>query len=82
MAKPNPLLQYLNAMPTTKQDSFAKKVGTSVQYLRKAVCVGQPIRESVVILIEKESDGAVECEALRPDVDWDYIRNTKKRRKN
>lgn len=28
--------------------------------------------------IEKASNGAVRCEDLRPDVDWAYLRNTRK----
>lgn len=28
--------------------------------------------------IERATDGAVRCEELRPDVDWDYLRGTSK----
>ena len=30
-----------------------------------------------VIKIEQITNGAVRCEDLRPDVDWDYLRGTK-----
>lgn len=78
MSKTILLLQYLNDLSTREQKAFAKRVGTTVGYLRKAVCVGQRIREGVAIAIERESGGAVKVEALRPDVDWDYIRNSRK----
>lgn len=76
--KTNPLIEYLKGVPLTEQEKFAERCGTTIGYLRKAVCIGQRIRESVVISIERESGGAVKVEAMRPDVDWSYIRGSKK----
>lgn len=69
---------YLKAMPTADQVKFAKRCGTSLGYLRKAISTGQKLRESLVIDIEKESFGEVRCEQLRSDVDWAYLRGTRK----
>jgi DNA-binding transcriptional regulator YdaS (Cro superfamily) len=74
----HPLLRYLNGLTSAEQKAFALRCGTTIGYLRKAVCIGQRIREAVVIAIERESGGAVKCEALRPDVDWAYVRNSRK----
>lgn len=63
-------------MPTPEQEAFAKRCGTSLNYLRKAISTGQQLRESLVIDIERESGGEVRCEQLRPDVDWAYVRGT------
>lgn len=70
------LREYLNSMEPRAQKAFAKRCGTSVGYLRKAISVDQRIGESLVIAIERESDGHVRCEQLRADVDWKFLRNT------
>ena len=69
------LLEYLNSLPAADQAAFAKRCGTTVGYLRKAVSVGQRLRAEVCINIERESGGRVRCEALRPEVDWEYLRS-------
>lgn len=74
------LLTHLNSMDPVDQQAFAKRCGTSVGYIRKAVSIGQKLGESLVISIERESAGAVTCEELRPDVDWAYLRGTKRNR--
>lgn len=72
------LLAYLNKLTTQEQDVFAEGVGTSVGYLRKACCVNQRLSADMCIRIERESNGDIRCEELRPDVDWAYLRGTKK----
>lgn len=71
------LRRYINDMNPSKRDDFARRCGTTVGYLRKAICAGQKLGESLVINIERESGGVITCEELRPDVDWAYLRNTK-----
>lgn len=73
------LRQHLNSLSVTDQHAFARKCGTTLNYLRKAISVRQKIGESLVINIERETRGAITCEQLRPDVDWAVIRG--KRRK-
>ena len=68
------LRRYLNGLKRAAQESFAKRCGTSIGYLRKAISAKQQLREGLVIAIERESCGAVRCESLRPDVDWTYLR--------
>jgi DNA-binding transcriptional regulator YdaS (Cro superfamily) len=70
------LRTYLKSMPTPAQVAFAKRCGTSLNYLRKAISTGQKLRESLVIDMERESAGALRCEQVRPDVDWAYLRGT------
>lgn len=74
------LLAYLNAMEPADQQAFAKRCGTSVGYIRKAASIGQNLGESLCIAFERESKKAVTCEDLRPDVDWAYLRGTKRKR--
>lgn len=70
------LRTYLNGLSTDEQTKFAERCETSVGYLRKAISIGQKLSEKLVISIERESEGAVRCEELRPDVDWQFLRNT------
>lgn len=71
------LLAYLNDLSPADREAFAGRCGTSVGYIRKAVSTRQRIGESLAINIERESNGVVRCEQMRPDVDWAYLRSTK-----
>lgn len=71
------LLAYLNSLDTAARDAFAIKCGTSVGYIRKAISIGQRLGEGLCIAIDRESAGVVTCEALRPDIDWAYLRGSK-----
>lgn len=73
------LRDYINSLTTEQQEQFADRCETSVGYLRKALSCGQKIGESLCIAIEKESGRKVTCEEVRPDVDWAYLRGTKKK---
>lgn len=72
----NELRAYLNSLSPIDQADFARRCGTSVGYLRKALSTGQQLGESLCINLERESAQAVYCEQLRPDVDWAYLRAT------
>ncbi|WP_315125250.1 YdaS family helix-turn-helix protein [Comamonas antarctica] len=67
---------YLNSLPKSERSDFIRRCGTSEGYLRKAISTGQSLGESLCINLERESCAAVRCEELRPDVDWDYLRNS------
>jgi DNA-binding transcriptional regulator YdaS (Cro superfamily) len=73
------LRKYLNSLEPEAQESYAKRCGTTVGYLRKAISAKQRIAESTAILLERESGGEVSVESVRPDVDWAYLRGTSKR---
>jgi DNA-binding transcriptional regulator YdaS (Cro superfamily) len=68
------LRKYLKTLSTEEQGSFANRCDTSIGYLRKAISIGQTLNAELVIAIERESDGAVRCEQLRPDIDWRTLR--------
>lgn len=70
------LLAYLNSLSKDDQSRFAARVGTTVGYLRKAVSAKQQLGGTLCIDIERESNGAVRCEDLRPDGDWAFLRNS------
>lgn len=69
------LLDYLNDLPKDRRVEFVTACGTSEGYLRKAISTDQRIGTSLCIAIDRASEGAISCEDLRPDVNWDYLRN-------
>lgn len=74
------LRKFLNGLPVNKQHVFAKRCGTTIKYLRKVLNSKKEINlgETICINIERESGRAILVEDMRPDVDWEYIRGTKK----
>lgn len=72
------LLNYINSLDAHARTEFAAEIGTSINYLRKAISTGQNLRESLVMDIERATDGLVTCEELRPDLAdrWRYLRST------
>lgn len=70
------LLTYLNRLGKAERTSFVERCSTSEGYLRKAISKGQRLGEGLCIAIERESKRAVQCEVLRPDVDWAYLRQS------
>ena len=70
------LRTYLNSLTPTEQAAFAFRCGTTLGYLRKALSIRQQLGADLCIEIERESARRVRVEALRPDVDWAYLRDT------
>ena len=67
------LRTYLNGLPRPEQVAFAKRCGTTIGYMRKAISTGQLFRAGVTLAIDRESGGVVRCESIRPDIDWAYV---------
>jgi DNA-binding transcriptional regulator YdaS (Cro superfamily) len=70
------LRSYLNSLCPSDQAAYAVRSGTTVGYLRKALSKRQTLGEKLCINLERESGQCVRCEALRPDVDWAYLRRS------
>lgn len=69
------LKDFYISMTADQRDDFARRCGTTLGQLRN-VAYGRNCGEALAISIERESNGAVRCEDLRPDVDWAYLRGT------
>lgn len=63
------LLKLINQMPILERDLFAKKIGTSIGYLRKVASSGLNLGTALCVRIEQETQGAVSRKMLRPN-DW------------
>jgi DNA-binding transcriptional regulator YdaS (Cro superfamily) len=60
--------------------ALARKIGLkSSSYVHNWIVRGN-VPAEYVISIEKATGGAVRCEDLRPDVDWEFLRGTAKRK--
>jgi DNA-binding transcriptional regulator YdaS (Cro superfamily) len=70
------LRTYLNSLNAREKHDFAYRCKTTLGYLRKAISKGQQLGGRLCVNIERESDGAVLCEDLRPDVKWWVLRGT------
>lgn len=66
------LRQYLNGTSPDEQSAFAKRCGTSIGYLRKALSTNQPLGPALCVSIERESNRSVTRQDLRPD-DWQSL---------
>lgn len=63
---------YFFGLSPQDRKGFAEKVGTSAGHLTNHAYGYTPLAPAVCVLVEKESDGAVTRQELRPD-DWAAI---------
>ncbi len=77
------LREYLKTLSPDEQAAYAKRSGTTLNYLRKAISRainhGDKIGMSLAVDLERESGGKVRCEQLLPDVDWAQLRSAAKK---
>lgn len=73
---PIKLKEYIQSLSTPERVIFAEKCETTLKHLRNVSYGYKPAGESLCINIERESGGAVRCEDLRDDVDWEFLRGT------
>lgn len=66
------LRKHLNKLSIDDQAAFARAVGSSIGYLRKAISVGQELNPATCVAIERVSGRAVTRQDLRPN-DWEDI---------
>lgn len=59
--------------------ALAKKIGVPDSLISQWRNETRPVPADRCPAIERATKGAVRCEDLRPDVDWAYLRGTKKR---
>ena len=73
---PMDLKTYLETLTMVEREEFAGRCGSTAGHLRNVSYGYRSCAESLAIAIERESAGQVRCETLRPDVDWQFLRNT------
>lgn len=68
------LLAFINGLPLADREPFAARCGTTVGYLRNACSTKKKLSEALCLRIATESGNVVRPQRLRPDVDWNYMR--------
>ena len=71
------LRAYLATLTPDDQAAYAKRCGTSIGYLRKALSTKPNIDGALVRKLDSESGGAVKRGDLRPDI-WPELAEKKK----
>ncbi|MES2625934.1 MAG: YdaS family helix-turn-helix protein [Pseudomonadota bacterium] len=71
------LFEFVKTLDKDQLISFAERCGTSEGQIKQVAGGHRRAGESLAINIERETAGAITCDSLRPDVDWNYIRSTK-----
>jgi len=64
----NQLRTYLASLTPQEQAAFAQRAGTSIGYLRKALCVGHRFGGVLARRLDEASNGAICRYTLRPDI--------------
>lgn len=62
------LRAYLSQIDPTAQADYARRAGTTIGYLRKALSKQQRFDGALVRRLDEESHGAVRRSDLRPDI--------------
>lgn len=62
------LRKYLSTLSPTDQAAFAKRSGTTIGYLRKALSTKPRLDGALVRRLDEQSSGLVSRHELRPDV--------------
>lgn len=62
------LRNYLQTLPPAMQAEYAKRAGTTIGYLRKALSTKPSFDGALARRLDEESGGAVSRYELRPDV--------------
>jgi len=71
------LHEFLKPLENDALLALATACDTSPGQLKQVAYGNRRPSASLAINIERESQGEVTCEELRPDIDWAYVRGTK-----
>ena len=66
----NILKNYLHALPHDQRGVFAVRCGTTIGYLKKIFSTKGLLGAEICVSIERESEGQVTRQDLRPDDYW------------
>lgn len=75
----NTLKEFIKTIPIDDREAFAERCGASLTHLRFVAWGAKRASCELAINIERETNGIVPVESIRPDADWIVIRG--KRRK-
>jgi DNA-binding transcriptional regulator YdaS (Cro superfamily) len=70
------LHEYIKSLDKDALENFASRCETSAGQLKQVAYGYRRPGAALAICIERESERAVSCEELRPDIDWAYLRSS------
>ena len=70
------LQNFMLSLPPHERRTFAEKCGTTHGQIKQIYTGNRNCNPGLAIEIEKHSQGAVNCESLCPDVDFNYLRKS------
>ena len=70
------LLTYIKGLDKPSLDGLAARCKTSVGQIKQVAYGNRRAGAGLAVCIERETEGAVTCESLRPDIDWGYLRGS------
>lgn len=71
------LLNYMKALDRASLEGLAGRCQTTVGQLKQVAYGNRRANAGLAICIDRETEGTVTCEELRPDIDWAYLRHSK-----
>ncbi len=71
------LSECLKTMNKEGLEAFAHRCGTSVGQLKQVAYGNRRASAGLAVCLDRETGGVIRCEALRPDIDWAYLRQGK-----
>ncbi|MCJ7854007.1 transcriptional regulator [Pseudomonas monteilii] len=71
------LSEYLKTMDKEGLEAFARRCGTSAGQLKQVAYGNRRASAGLAVCLDRETEGVIRCEALRPDIDWAYLRQSK-----
>lgn len=67
---------YIKALDRAALDDLAKRCQTTAGQLKQVAYGNRRANAGLAINLERETEGQVTCEELRPDIDWAYLRQS------
>jgi len=65
---------YIKDLDKEALESLAARCQTSVGQIKQVAYGNRRASAGLAVCIDRETMAAVTCEALRPDIDWQYLR--------
>jgi len=67
---------YIKALDRAALDDLAMRCQTTAGQLKQIAYGNRRANAGLAINLERETEGQVTCEELRPDIDWAYLRQS------
>ncbi|TKD40724.1 transcriptional regulator [Azotobacter chroococcum] len=70
------LHEYIKSLEKLELEALAVRCNTSVGQIKHVAYGNRRAAAGLAVCLERETQGVVTCEELRPDIDWGFIRRS------